>query len=80
MAANKSSTTAFKATYGQLCNITLTRFSDGSQVAAPLLWENQAALLQIARRPGCTFCREETRLIEARRDIIERQLVIITPC
>jgi alpha/beta superfamily hydrolase len=80
MSDAKSSTTAFKATYDQLRNITLTRFSDGAQVAAPLLWESQAALLQIARRPGCAFCREEAGLIEERRDIIERQLVIITPC
>ncbi|RKP27269.1 AhpC/TSA antioxidant enzyme-domain-containing protein [Syncephalis pseudoplumigaleata] len=74
MASAKASANAFKASYDQLRNITLTRFSDGTQVAAPHLWENQAALLQIARRPGCTFCREEAALIEARRDIIEKQL------
>ncbi|KAI8058601.1 AhpC/TSA antioxidant enzyme-domain-containing protein [Syncephalis plumigaleata] len=34
----------------------------------------RTALLQIARRPGCTFCREEAGLIEERRDIIEKQL------
>ncbi|KAI9590882.1 AhpC/TSA antioxidant enzyme-domain-containing protein [Syncephalis fuscata] len=74
MAAAKTSSTAFKATYEQLRGITLTRFSDNSQIAAPTLWQNQPALLQIARRPGCTFCREEAALIDERRATIEDKL------
>jgi hypothetical protein len=72
-----SKTPSICASYEALSAARLIRFQDNTVVTASELWREQPVLFQVARRPGCQFCREEAAILESRRSIITDKLVSI---
>ncbi|KAK3847120.1 MAG: hypothetical protein J3R72DRAFT_431900 [Linnemannia gamsii] len=69
--------------YNDIKDITLVDFLDVSierSFPAHELWKDQATVVIVIRRPGCQFCREEARIFDAQRHIIENEMGIKMLC
>ncbi|KAF9924318.1 hypothetical protein FBU30_005684 [Linnemannia zychae] len=72
-----------KTNYKDIRDITLTDFLDvdtETTLTAHELWKDQATVVIVIRRPGCQFCREEARIFDAQRQIIEKEMGIKMVC
>ncbi|KAG0376089.1 hypothetical protein BGX24_008291 [Mortierella sp. AD032] len=58
-------------------DVVLTDFLDTdteTTFKASDLWRDKPTIVIVIRRPGCPFCREEVRIIDEHRDLIEKEM------
>ncbi|KAG9065183.1 hypothetical protein KI688_002505 [Linnemannia hyalina] len=63
--------------YTAIKDVVLTDFLDKepeTTFKASDIWKDQPAIVVVIRRPGCPFCREEVRIIDDHRELIEKEM------
>ncbi|KAF9133418.1 hypothetical protein BG015_003560 [Linnemannia schmuckeri] len=63
--------------YATIKDVVLTDFLDRDPeitFKASDIWKDQPAIVVVIRRPGCPFCREEVRIIDDHRELIEKEM------
>ncbi|KAF9955829.1 hypothetical protein BGZ72_003384 [Mortierella alpina] len=69
--------------YTDIKDIPLVDFLDvdtEKTLSAHEIWKNQPAVVIVIRRPGCQFCREEARILDANREVIEKSMGMRMVC
>ncbi|KAF9184477.1 hypothetical protein BGZ50_003645 [Haplosporangium sp. Z 11] len=73
----------FKTRYNDIKNITLTDFlgvETEQTLPAHEIWKDQSTIVIVIRRPGCQFCREEARIFDSNRKLIEQRMGMKMVC
>ncbi|KAF9331303.1 hypothetical protein BG006_005830 [Podila minutissima] len=63
--------------YESIKEVVLTDFLDvetETTFKADEIWKEKPAIVVVIRRPGCPFCREEARILNEHRDLIEKEM------
>ncbi|KAG0321369.1 hypothetical protein BGZ99_003951 [Dissophora globulifera] len=70
-------TDSYPEHYAAIKDVVLTDFLSSdteSMTKASDLWKDKPTVVAVIRRPGCPFCREEARILDEHRDIIEKEM------
>ncbi|KAF8931448.1 hypothetical protein EDD21DRAFT_209216 [Dissophora ornata] len=63
--------------YNAIKDVILTDFlrnETETTIKASEIWKEKPTIVVVIRRPGCPFCREEARILDEHRDIIEKEM------
>ncbi|KAF9375879.1 hypothetical protein CPB97_011184 [Podila verticillata] len=63
--------------YEAIKDVVLTDFLDveaETTFNASEIWKEKPTVVVVIRRPGCPFCREEARILDEHRDLIEKEM------
>ncbi|KAG0323295.1 hypothetical protein BG000_002676, partial [Podila horticola] len=63
--------------YEAIKEVVLTDFLDvktETTFKASEIWKEKPTIVIVIRRPGCPFCREEARILDEHRDLIEKEM------
>ncbi|KAF9091824.1 hypothetical protein BGX23_004839 [Mortierella sp. AD031] len=63
--------------YNAIKDVVLTDFLDKeteTTFKANDIWKNKPTIVVVIRRPGCPFCREEVRILDDHRELIEKEM------
>ncbi|KAI1314628.1 hypothetical protein EDD11_001927 [Mortierella claussenii] len=74
MAAADSYPEHYKAIKKVVLTDFLTKDNTETTFKANEIWKEKPAIVVVIRRPGCPFCREEVRILDEHRDIIEKEM------
>ncbi|KAI8349240.1 hypothetical protein B0O80DRAFT_460014 [Mortierella sp. GBAus27b] len=70
-------TDSYAQHYSAIKDVVLTDFlgkDAETTFKASELWKEKPTIVIVIRRPGCPFCREEARILDEHRDIIEKEM------